>query len=85
MAEHGGELSSKAVASMPYAEAVTKEAMRLSPIVGLIFRVALKTFEVGGYTIPKARTVSSHVWRLNMAVMKTNSMARLRSGTSFVK
>lgn len=55
MAEHGEELDSKAIAAMPYAEAATKEAMRLTPIAGAVSRVALKTFELGGYTIPKAR------------------------------
>ena len=53
MAEHGNEIDNAAVASMPYAEAAAKEAMRLTPIVSGVSRVALKTFEVGGYTIPK--------------------------------
>ena len=58
MAEHGKEIDSSAVASMPYAEATVKEALRLVPIVGVLVRVALKTFEIGGYTIPKARLAS---------------------------
>lgn len=53
MAEHGKEIDNDAVASMPYAEATVKEAMRIEPIVSVLSRVALKTFEVGGYTIPK--------------------------------
>lgn len=58
MAEHGKELDNNAVASMPYAEATVKEAMRIEPIVTVLSRVALKTFEVGGYTIPKVRLCS---------------------------
>lgn len=59
MAQHGQEIDSSVVASMPYAEATIKEALRLVPIVGVLVRVALKTFEIGGYTIPKARLASS--------------------------
>lgn len=59
MAKHGKEIDSNAVASMPYAEATIKEALRLVPIVGVLVRVALKTFEIGGYTIPKARPALS--------------------------
>lgn len=55
MAEHGKEIDSSAMAGMPYAEAAAKEAMRVTPIVGVLSRVALKTFELGGYTIPKVR------------------------------
>ena len=59
MAKHGKEIDSSAVASMPFAEATVKEALRLVPIVGVVARVALKTFEIGGYTIPKARLALS--------------------------
>ena len=55
MAKHGEELSSSAVASMPYAEATVKEVLRIEPIVGVVVRVALKSFEIGGYAIPKAK------------------------------
>ena len=57
IAEQGEELNSHAVTCMPYAEATIREAMRLSPIVPAAGRVALQTFEVGGYTISKARSV----------------------------
>ena len=59
VADHGEELDSKAVAAMPYAEAAAKEALRLLPIVSVIFRVALKTFQLGDYTIPKVRQAIS--------------------------
>ena len=38
---------------MPYADAATKEALRMRVIIGTVPRIALKTFEAGGYTIPK--------------------------------
>ena len=52
--EHGEEISADAAAAMPYADATVKEALRLQPIVPVLFRVALKSFELGGYSIPKA-------------------------------
>ncbi|KAL3153515.1 hypothetical protein ABBQ38_011847 [Trebouxia sp. C0009 RCD-2024] len=64
MAEHGKELDNNAVASMPYAEATVKEAMRIEPIVTVLSRVALKTFEVGGYTIPKGQKIQIELWKL---------------------
>ena len=38
---------------MPYADAATQEALRLAAVVPISSKVALKTFELGGYTIPK--------------------------------
>ena len=53
MVEHGEKVTPDAAAAMPYADAAVKEALRLSPIVAVVTRVALKTFELGGFTIPK--------------------------------
>ena len=38
---------------MPYADAATQEALRIAAIVPISPRIALKTFELAGYTIPK--------------------------------
>ena len=56
MVEHGEKVTPDAAAAMPYADAAVKEALRLSPIVAVVTRVALKTFELGGFTIPKVTT-----------------------------
>ena len=53
MAEHGKEITDAAVRDMEYAEAVCKETLRLNPIVGSLFRKALRDFEVCGYRIRK--------------------------------
>jgi hypothetical protein len=38
---------------MPYADATIKEALRLGAVINIVPKRALKTFEIGGYTIPK--------------------------------
>lgn len=38
---------------MPYTDAAMKEILRLCVIAPVAARTALKTFEAGGYTIPK--------------------------------
>lgn len=58
MDEHGEEIDATALAAMPYADATVKEGLRKSIIVPSVNRVALKTFEMGQYTIPKARAAS---------------------------
>ena len=55
MAKHGKEISDAAVKDMEYAEAACKETLRLNPIVGSLFRKALRDFEVCGYRIRKVR------------------------------
>ena len=52
--EHGSKLNRDILAIMPYADATVKEALRLGAIINLVPKRALKTFEIGGYTIPKA-------------------------------
>ena len=51
--EQGEKLTPDAAAAMPYADAAVKEALRLAPIIAVVTRVALKTFELDGFTIPK--------------------------------
>ena len=58
MTEFGQELDASAAAAMPYADAVVKEALRAAPIVPVVTRVALKTFQINGFTIPKASSIS---------------------------
>ena len=52
---YGGSIDAESLKMMPYADASIKEALRLSAVVGIAPRVALKSFEIGGYTIPKVQ------------------------------
>jgi len=52
--QHGKEVNATSLGAMPYADATIKEALRFIAIVTAVGRKAIKTFEVGGYTIPKA-------------------------------
>lgn len=53
MRERGAKLNQDALKIMPYTDAVIKEALRLGAIINIVPKRALKTFEIGGYTIPK--------------------------------
>ena len=55
--ERGSKLNKDTLAIMPYADATIKEALRLGAIINIVPKRALKTFEIGGYTIPKASPV----------------------------
>ncbi len=50
----GNKLNKDTLAIMPYADATIKEGLRLGAIINIVPKRALKTFEIGGYTIPKA-------------------------------
>ena len=52
--QHSKEFNATSLGAMPYADATIKEALRFIAIVTAVGRKALKTFKVGGYTIPKA-------------------------------
>ena len=62
IAQHGTAMNAASLAMMPYADATVKETLRILPVVSVVARTALKTCEVGGYTIPKASfmLVSEH-------------------------
>ncbi len=53
VAHHGDDITLAVLESMPYADAVIKEVMRLHPPIGCQFRRALKDFPLGDYTIRK--------------------------------
>ena len=53
MRERGAKLNQDALKIMPYTDAVIKEALRLGAIINIVPKRALKTFEIGGYTIPE--------------------------------
>lgn len=53
--ERGSKLNMDTLAIMPYADATIKEALRLGAVINIVPKRALKTFEIGGYTIPKVR------------------------------
>ena len=53
MRDYGSSIDADAVKMMPYADAAIKEMLRLCGIAAYSPRIALKTFEIGGYTIPK--------------------------------
>lgn len=56
--ERGSKLCGDTLAIMPYADATIKEALRLGAIINIVPKRALKTFEIGGYTIPKVSLCS---------------------------
>ena len=57
VAAHGGELSAAALAAMPVAEAVLREAWRLKPVVPVVGREAKRDVALGPFTIKaKQRT-----------------------------
>lgn len=54
VAEHGPAMDAAALKAMTYLDMVVREMLRVHPIVGGVFRKALKDFELpGGYHIPK--------------------------------
>ena len=53
MRDYGSSIDAESVKMMPYADAATKEMLRLSGIAAFSPRIALKTFELDGYIIPK--------------------------------
>ena len=72
IAEHGVALSAASLKAMPYLEAVMKETQRRYPIVGGVFRKALRSFELpGSYYIPKVHCVvrASALGHVVMAVV----------------
>lgn len=68
--ERGSKLCGDTLAIMPYADATIKEALRLGAIINIVPKRALKTFEIGGYTIPKA----SFALRLPLQAIPTPAM-----------
>ncbi|KAK3096283.1 hypothetical protein FSP39_025295 [Pinctada imbricata] len=48
----------KTISELNYTSNVTREVLRVAPSVGAGYRKALKTFEVGGYRVPKGWTVA---------------------------
>ncbi|KAK9805282.1 hypothetical protein WJX72_010892 [[Myrmecia] bisecta] len=57
VAKHGTALTQAAMAEMPYATACVMEGLRLLGPVRVVFRVALKDFELNGKRIPKGTRV----------------------------
>ena len=62
--ERGSKLNKDTLAIMPYADATIKEALRLGAVINIVPKRALKTFEIGGYTIPKVLPYCLHVTSL---------------------
>lgn len=54
-------LTLEEIKQMTYLEQVIKEVMRIIPAVGGGFREAIKTFEFGGYQIPKGWTIQYQI------------------------
>ena len=53
MRRHGNELTPAALADMPFAEAVLREAWRLHPVVPVVGRAAARDVDLGGFAISK--------------------------------
>ncbi|GBF92089.1 cytochrome P450 [Raphidocelis subcapitata] len=60
IAAHGPAIGAAALEGMPVAEAVAREALRISPVVPAIFRRAVVDFELRGRRIPKGWLVYCH-------------------------
>lgn len=57
----GESISAEALRAMPYCQAVTKEILRISPVVPVTMKSALETFELDGFRIPKGWQVFCHL------------------------
>ncbi|DBB10930.1 hypothetical protein WJX82_007943 [Trebouxia sp. C0006] len=62
--QHGKEYNATSLGAMPYADATIKEALRFIAIVTAVGRKAIKSFEVGGYTIPKGYNIQLELWKV---------------------
>ncbi|DBA96280.1 TPA: hypothetical protein ACH3X3_002462 [Trebouxia sp. C0006] len=62
--ERGSKLNKDTLAIMPYADATIKEALRLGAVINIVPKRALKTFEIGGYTIPKGYRLQLELWKV---------------------
>ena len=64
VAEHGPAISATSLKAMTYLDMVMKESQRRYPIVGGVFRKALRDFDLpGGLYVPKVSHVGvSLVW-----------------------
>ena len=63
VAARGPRVDEATLRDSVFADACVKEALRLYAIVGQVFKRALKSFELGGYEIRKAR-VGCRIWRV---------------------
>ncbi|PNH07938.1 Abscisic acid 8'-hydroxylase 3 [Tetrabaena socialis] len=61
IARHGTDLTAEALDDMPYGAAVAREALRITPAVPAVFRVALVDFELQARRIPKGWRVWCHL------------------------
>ena len=61
--DYGSSIDGESLRMMPYADAAIKEMLHHCGIAAVSPKIALKTFEVGGYTIPKVGCASKHIWR----------------------
>ncbi|KAI8469415.1 MAG: cytochrome P450, CYP85 clan [Monoraphidium minutum] len=60
VAARGAALDGAALDDMPVAEAVAREALRITPVVPAVFRVATEDFELAGRRVPKGWRVWCH-------------------------
>ena len=72
IAEHGADFSLASLKAMTYLEAVMRETQRRYPIVGGVFRKALRSFELPGrYHIPKVLAPCSNSSCVVLLPLKT--------------
>lgn len=84
--ERGAKVNQDSLRIMPYTDAVIKEALRLGAIINIVPKRALKTFEIGGYTIPKVSSCPAPCQTLptaaeNMQDQKTLTLSGSRCRT----
>lgn len=58
----GRRMEAKDTESLPYLDAVIREALRLYPPAYLIARLAIEPFDLGGYSFPAGTTVLMSQW-----------------------
>lgn len=59
VAKYGKELTMESLASMEYLNAVVQETMRVNPVIKLVVRKCVQTFEIGGYRYFPTSTTDS--------------------------
>ncbi len=81
---HGPQLSAEALDAAPFAAAVARELLRITPAVPAVFRIALEDFELAGRRVPKVRAVASRCWGVVVdALLRRDAVLSSDAGVRF--